>query len=263
MQNRYVGDVGDFAKHGLLRRLSEVTDAPDLRLGLVWYLFPDERHDGDSNKISRAGELVGYLDPERADAATYRDCDPDLWEVLGTFVREGRRCVHCVQKSAILPAGTLYYDAALSFIPGLPQATRETVRDHWFAGALRATASADLVCVDPDNGIAQPDMMYRQRGPKYTYISDLQEFWDRGQSLVVYQHRDRTKASVQIAGITTTLRNGLPGAEPIPLQFSTRSARVFFVLPQPAHRERIEERIVRMLDGPWQQHFERAGGGDE
>ena len=35
------------------------------------------------------------------------------------------------------------------------------------------------------------------------------------------------------------------------------------LLPQPGHRERIEERIARMLDGPWQHHFERAGGGDE
>ena len=45
MQNKYVADVGDFGKHGLLRRLSGATadDQLDpLRLGLVWYAFPDE-----------------------------------------------------------------------------------------------------------------------------------------------------------------------------------------------------------------------------
>ena len=51
MQNRYVGDVADFAKHGLLRFLSGATDTerpePKLRLGLVWYLYHDERHGPD------------------------------------------------------------------------------------------------------------------------------------------------------------------------------------------------------------------------
>ncbi len=259
MQNRYVGDVGDFAKHGLLRRLAGKADAPNLRLGLVWYMHHDERHDGNSDEISRAGELVDYLDPDRADAATYRDCDPDLWKMLGEFVREGRRCVHCIQKSAILPPDTLYYDAMFPFVPDLPRATKEIIREHWFRQALRATEGAAIVCVDPDNGLAKPDMMHQRRGPKYTYISDLRTFWDRGQSLVVYQHRDRTPASEQIAEKVAMLRDGLPEAEPIPLQFSTGSARIFFVLPQPEHRERIEERIARMLAGPWQHHFERVG----
>ena len=47
MQNRYVGDVCDFGKLGLLRFLSGCTDSspePRLRLGLIWYLCPDEAH---------------------------------------------------------------------------------------------------------------------------------------------------------------------------------------------------------------------------
>ena len=40
MQNKYVGDVGDFGKYGLLRRLAcpEFTESP-LSLGVIWYLF--------------------------------------------------------------------------------------------------------------------------------------------------------------------------------------------------------------------------------
>jgi len=39
MQNRYVGDIGDLLKLGILRALS-----PGYRLGVAWWLFPDERH---------------------------------------------------------------------------------------------------------------------------------------------------------------------------------------------------------------------------
>ena len=42
MQNRYVGDIGDFGKYGLLRAHFGRKYQIPLRLGVVWYLFPDE-----------------------------------------------------------------------------------------------------------------------------------------------------------------------------------------------------------------------------
>ena len=263
MQNRYVGDAGDYAKHGLLRRLSGLTDpetpAPDLRLGLVWYMHVDELHGADKTKIADFGGFTAFLDPGHKDAELHRRCDPDLWEKLRQFVDEGRRCVHCIHGSGILPADTLYYDALLHYPIHLPRPDRKRNRNLWLAAALQATAAADLVCVDPDTGIAKPEQMLRLRGPKFTYISDLQEFWNREQSLVVYQHTDRVLGSAQ--DVAAKLRDGLPGAEPIPMRYRHGASRVFFVLPQPAHRERIEARIARMLDGPWAKngHFERVG----
>ena len=47
MQDQYVGDIGDFGKYGLLRHLFGRPEGADaapedaLRLGVVWYLFPD------------------------------------------------------------------------------------------------------------------------------------------------------------------------------------------------------------------------------
>ena len=56
MQNRYVGDIGDFGKLGLLRALS----SKGLSIGVNWYLTTDESHNGD-------GRHVDYLakDPEK------------------------------------------------------------------------------------------------------------------------------------------------------------------------------------------------------
>ena len=267
MQNRYVGDAGDFGKHGLLRRLCGLTDPetaePDLRLGLARYLFPDELHGADKTKVSRDGKQITYLDPSHKDVEMHRQCDPDLWAKLRKYVDEGRRCVHCVQADPVLPANTLYHDDLLYYWPSMGKPFRQTMRELWFTGALQATADADLVCLDPDNGLDSDAKMYRQNGPKHTYADDLRAFWDRGQSLVVYQHQSRVKVEDFVAQTTERLRGGLPGAEPVPLRYRHGSSRVFFVLPQPAHRERIEARIRRMLDGPWGRncHFERTGGG--
>ena len=162
--------------------------------------------------------------------------------------------------ASVLPEGTTYYRPALTFVPTTPKATKETIREHWFRQALRATAEADLVCVDPDNGIAPDEKMFHQDGPKFVYMDDLRTFWNRGQSLVVYQHTDRVLGSVQ--STAASLRDALC-VEPIPLWYHRGTARVFFVLPQPTHRERIEAGTDDMLSGPWSHHFERAGGTDE
>ena len=171
--------------------------------------------------------------------------------------------LNITERARVLPEGTAYYRPALAFVPKMPRDVKATVREHWFGLALRATADADLVCLDPDNGIRwDASKMFQQDGPKFTYISDLRAFWERGQSLVIYQHTDRIPGSVERA--IASLRDGL-GTEPIPLWYHRGTARIFFVLPQPRHRKRIEARIARMLEGPWAKdgHFEQVGGNHE
>lgn len=77
MQNRYTGDIGDFGKMGLLRRIRKA----DFSIGVNWYLTPDESHNGD-------GRHIGYLRNE-----AFRDCDEQLWQVLGDIVDSGKRQV--------------------------------------------------------------------------------------------------------------------------------------------------------------------------
>ena len=64
VQNRYVGDIGDYLKLGILRAL-----LPGHRLGVAWWLYPDENHNRD-------GRHVGYLQrPNR-----WRHFDPALFD---------------------------------------------------------------------------------------------------------------------------------------------------------------------------------------
>ena len=95
MQNRYVGDVWDFGKHGLLRYLSGETAGVTedrLRLGLIWYLSHDPKeHNGD-------GRHIGYLKrTARDDKSEYISCDPMLWEKLRDLVFADARCIHCAE----------------------------------------------------------------------------------------------------------------------------------------------------------------------
>ena len=263
MQNRYVGDVADFGKHGLLRFLSGMTseDAGDpLKLGLIWYWHHDEKHVGNRKKINNDGGHVGYLRRTRTDdKSQYRNCDPCLWESLRDLVYRDARCTHCTELAGILPEGTSYYDAQLYYVPGMPIATKRATREHWLGEALHATQDAQLVCVDPDNGIAPDTKKYLAIGPKYVYLDDLQAIWKRKQSLVIYHHLGRGDSGDLIRKAAALLREGL-GTAPIPLWFHRGTSRVFFVVPQPEDRELIRGRVDRLLEGPWQNHFEYVAG---
>ena len=107
MQNRYVGDIGDYLKLGILRALS-----PGYHLGVAWWLFPDEAHNRD-------GRHIGYLD--RPDL--WRRFDPALFDTLRSIVSSGRRNVGELEAADVLPGATF----ASEFIPAggpMPSASR-------------------------------------------------------------------------------------------------------------------------------------------
>ena len=97
MQNRYTGDIGDFGKLGLLR----VLQLAGLKIGVNWYLTPDEKHNHD-------GCYVGYLKNE-----SDRICDETLWKELKHIVQDATRKVQALQNDRILKA--VFYSALLDF----------------------------------------------------------------------------------------------------------------------------------------------------
>src|SRR5580658_4948809 len=133
MQNRYVGDIGDYVKLGILRKLM-----PGYRLGVAWWLFPDDVHNED-------GRHIGYLkQPVR-----WRHFDPTLFDALEAIVTSGRRDVRSLETANILPGAVF----ASTPIPDGPFLKRRQVRRQWFTTVQRTLEKADLVFVDPDNGL--------------------------------------------------------------------------------------------------------------
>ena len=251
MQNQYVGDVGDFAKFGLLRCLSR-----DLRLGVVWYIA----HDAHRNRDGRHLEFLQRLPDD--DREEFRRCDPDLWERLRDLVMRDARCVHCLEDAAILPPGAAMFNVLLRYQPGGTKALmslKHETRRLWLEGALRETGDADLVFLDPDNGIRN-NKTYQQDGPKYAYPSDVEAFWNRGQSIVVYHHpapvAEGTEERIRMAA--RLVRDVLPddAPEPIKLKWSPWGVRGFLVFPHLEHCRPIRRQVNALLAGPWGQHFE-------
>ena len=257
MQNRYVGDVGDFGKHGLLRFLSGATD-PDtesrFRLGVLWYLTHDQTH-LRGRATNGDGQHTGYLMRTRREGKSeYRDCDPQLWEGLRDLVLRDARCVHCVQEEAVLPQDTLFHGNILEYARDANRQTREEARRHWWESAMAAIGDADLVMLDPDNGFGGDSGIYQADGPKFLYLRDLSAMWEAGKSIVTYQHIHRIgEAPDQIRARSETIRDTLEGADPIPLLFHRGTARVFFVIPRPEHPE-IRERAGRFASSLWADH---------
>ena len=264
MQDRYTGDVGDFGKYGLLRYLTGQMETPpsshDIRLGVVWYLYPDESHNAD-------GKHTGYLTNSPRNHTEFRACDPDLYDTMRRLVESNNRNIAAVQRSGILPSDTLYYEPSLSFPPRMSRPDRQATRERWFDGALQATADTDTIFVDPDNSLSDPPNginasidPLRKTGPKYVFIEDLHRFHERDQSLIVYHHLNRSaKAAEQIVKVAEALKSSLGlSRPPISLRYRRGSARAYFIVPRKEHGSTLQSRVENLLASPWNSHFDRV-----
>ncbi len=263
MQNRYVGDVGDFGKYALLKALcspDSPPDGPTLSLGVVWYLFPDEAGTGD-------GKYTGYLDDSHRNRSEYRSCDPSLYDALREIVcHERGRTVEAVRRRGILPPGAVSYEASLTFdgLSGRGPAARAARLDHrcrWAQNALDAMAGCDLVFIDPDNGLeTRSTARHHVRGPKYATFDELQPYVERGQSLIVYHHIGRRGiADSQVRTKLAQLEERLEGCDrPFALMYRRGTSRAYLMVPAPAHREVLLDRSSRFARGPWTRHFDEV-----
>ena len=243
MQNRFVGDIGDFPKYGLLRALSAGTD---LRLGVIWYLTADG--------AETQGNHVEYLE---RDSAGLGACDPDLYASLRTLVREGRRNVAAVAQSGILPPGSVFFEDVLANDTKSTTAARLAQRAEWVRRASFETRACDLLLIDPDIGLESTSVARTARfGPRYAYYDELLPLVYRGQSLVIYHHLDRSgPAEYQAKARMEQIQNRLGTELVVALQFLRVSSRFFFVVAAERHETLLSERITRLRSGPWSPHF--------
>jgi hypothetical protein len=249
MQDRYVGDVGDYGKYSLLDALLCASN-PKTRLGIIWYLFPDESHNDDGGQLS-------YLDQRHMAVLA-----PRIHEKLRGIVRNGQRSVCAVEDAQVLPPATVCvrdYVTPPDWRTYTPAQRREW-RAAWFDAALAATRDASLVFLDPDNGLATKTV---ERGApkagKYVFWDELKPFTDRGQSLVVYHHLNRTApVPTQVERLHEQLAETVPGvARIVPMVFRRGSCRVFWILAQHPLAEQLDEILERFLDTGWDRHFDR------
>ncbi len=258
MQDRYVGDVGDFGKYGLLRHLVRTTS---LRLGVNWYLVPDEPETAD-------GRHIGYLDDRKENRDLFRKCDPQLWDALGKIVREKDRRVVRIQEDEILPKETLFYARRLEWPVSTDARSargrdeRSKHREAWARGAFSELRGSQVVFLDPDNGLQVKSVsLVSSKGLKFIFMGrretdELRPLYSNGQSLVIYQHLNRScKTNEQVKHRLRQVKEAIGASYPFALIYHRGSARAFIVAPTAPLRDCFNRWVGLFIESAWKAHF--------
>lgn len=183
MKDQYFGDVNDYRKYGLLRLLQSNSKS---KLLFAWMLTPD---DGGYD-----GGLRSYLlDPER-----WQRYDHQLFAGLSSLLRTHLPSVSMIERVELLPRASYYS----KLVPD-----RRHDRDIWFSELLARAQDADLVFLDPDNGIeVESTPIGRRNSSKYVAWSEIRDLWRLDCSILIYQHFPRKPHNAFALGLAHELR---------------------------------------------------------
>ena len=234
MQDRYAGDIGDYGKIALLKALQ----AQGLSVGVNWYKTdtPEIEKNPDGSYKQKDGK---YAIPEK-----YRRCDPALAEKLLDIFYGSNRTIRALEEADLIP-GAIYYNE---------QVTVDN-RTAWHRAALERLRSADIVFMDPDNGMAVKSVGKGSvRSVKYTFYEEVHDYIDRGQSVLIYNHRSRTSEERYFCQICDKLQcnTGIAMDRILKITFPKCSVRDYLAVPvSERHSKKIRQAFEDMEQGIW------------
>ncbi|UPT78548.1 hypothetical protein MN086_05210 [Sulfurovum sp. XGS-02] len=241
MQDKYVGDVGDFGKFQLFRYLFNHTESPmhGKALAQIWYM-----HEGEGEK-NNDGRHIDYFE-------RMMGCDKELEDSLLSLIMRDKREVRELESLKLLENAKFFYEY-------VPSSLEE--RYHWFKRALTFSHKSKVVAVAPDNGMAlkcnrgaqcfefltlekhYSDKVYPH---KYVFTEEISHFYrlPHLEVCIVYQHLNRFFAhNGQIESLLSELRKEY--LHVISIKHKPYSPRAFFFICKSVD---IKESIERRLD---------------
>ncbi len=171
MQDRYAGDIGDFGKFALLKAIQE----QGLAVGVNWYKVEDlaSEKKADGSYKNRDGEI--QISP------VLRSCDEKLADILTNISGRPERSIAALEKAGIIP-GAIYYNDAVTV----------QERDEWHQRALQKLNGAEIVFLDPDNGLLVKSVGPKSaKSVKYVIYEEVWEYLEHKKSVLIYNHRCR------------------------------------------------------------------------
>lgn len=191
------------------------------------------------------GKFVAYLtQPDR-----WRPFDPSLFDLLATALPAERR-VSVIANSGLL-GDSLFVDAVVP--------DNKPARTASFAKVQEKLRSAELVFVDPDNGLEIPSCPLGRRGSsKYVLSRELAELFGCGKSLLVYQHFRREERSAFVRRMSTSLRSATGAREVTCFQTSHVA---FFLVAHPTHSVMLKP-SARHVSERWGDQFRVFSDGN-
>ena len=227
MQDNYTGDIGDYGKYGLLREIC----AAGLSLSANWYRV-DPKVIGKQDD----GKYIEYLSKPQV----YRDYDPALFDALHRIVKEDdNRRIARIEQARLF--GAVYFSTEIC-----------TDRAAWHRDALERTHDTDVVFLDPDNGL-ETFRMHQMGGAteKHVKWAELKDYYTRGQSVVLYQHRPQMTAKSKCIEDIMHFQETYLLADCIKLlEFPKYTNRFYFMFLHQSHKS-VFDRICRTTAQKW------------
>jgi hypothetical protein len=242
MQEKYIGDTPDLGKYALLRALTR--DAPQLRLGVNWYLT-------HGAEVDRPKNNDGNKRPHVHNPKPFHRIDRELCDKLHLFQDPANRSLEILQRSGVLRGDTLFHSEPLTLTAFQGEPAKVRARAGWARRGADALEQADLVFMDPDNGFEVGTPRHHKKGPKFVFYDELTPYLERGQSVVVIQFLNRASGGEPVlAGtVTNEIRRRFGHDIDLRLPRSVKgSAALYVVLTAPQHREVLGRRLDRFIE---------------
>ena len=172
MQDRYVGNIGDFGKLALLRSLMDGE-----RLAVCWYLT-NVAGEGEGKRDCKSFEYLKRPDE-------FRHLAPDIFDALANIVAgsaAGARGVEALEASGLL-ADALFHRTEV------PRSL--ALRRKWGEQLVQAVSDADLVFLDPDNGIQGTRL-----SPKHVALSEIAALRRPDRTLIFVQRHTGRRSEI-------------------------------------------------------------------
>ncbi|SEG29951.1 hypothetical protein SAMN04487934_11438 [Eubacterium ruminantium] len=216
MKDQYVADIGDYGKYALLREFA----CNGIKVGVNWYLTEDD----DSSD----GSIRKYLFNDKNGIGTL---DPELYHKLQLINAKGdRKSIVDIKDSGIIPKAIYYSDMIDS--NGNPY-ERKTKREDWFLKSLKPLDKADLIFLDPDNGLLTNGGAGKRNAEKYVLLDEIEQYFKgifgQRHNVVYYCHKGRRKQEAWMRYMMCMSRL-LPEARSIILTYHKGTQRSYVFL---------------------------------
>ena len=240
MKNQYFGDVGDYGKYGLLRALA----LNGISIAVNWYLTDDvTENDGSSD-----GKFTQYLN--EANNRTY--C-PEVFDLLySAVVDQQKRDISLLEKSNVIP-NARYFNERVPELIRVPKEKRAMARNEWHKRGLAFCGGADLVFLDPDNGLRNNLTNSSKLDVKYVLCEEAVDYYS-GANLLYYCHKGR-RSDDEWRDYKKLLALDLPDAKLFGLTFHRGTQRSFVFVVHPEDAEKYIKIKNDFLDTPWKKMF--------
>ena len=239
MKNQYFADVGDYGKYGLLRFIAEC----GVKIAVNWYLTPKD-HSNDGNKRE-------YLANEKN-----RKYGPELFDVLREMNEHKDRNVGHFAERGLIP-GAIYFDNIVRPLPSestISVTEKRLAREHWHQQALAGCLGAELVFMDPDNGLRTGSPTARKDAQKFVYASEVYSYYNRGQDVVYYCHKGR-RTDTQWKKAKCVMQECCPDAAMLGITYHRGTQRSYIFVLHPEKEEFYRGLLNDFLKTAWKECF--------